>query len=95
MQFPAIQSPTADNGWFIDETNVLRPVWYKGSMLPQTIINELPTDSGITDDIDNAEEEEEDEITVDDFDYSEFIAELFNESDDEEEFLGFTSDNDD
>ena len=48
------------------------------------------------DDSDNADEEDEEEdTTVDDFDYSEFIAELFNESDDEEEFEGFASDFDD
>ena len=55
-----------------------------------SVINELPTDSGI-DLPDDDEEEEEEEEETDDF-TTEFIAELFNDSDDEEEFEGFDVD---
>ena len=58
-------------------------------MLPQTIINDLPETE--TDD-DDAEEEEETDTSIDNEDYSDFIAEMFNESEDEEEFEGFADD---
>ena len=92
IQYPFIPSPFADNGWRQEENGILQPVWYQGDMLPQSIINELSSDTEI-DDTEEDEEAEED-ITVDNVDYSDFIAELFNESDDEE-FEGFPSDNDD
>ena len=78
-----------DNGWRLDENNLLHPVWYLGEMLPQTIINELPETE--TDD-DDAEEEEETDTSIDNEDYSDFIAGIFNESEDEEEFEGFADD---
>ena len=33
-QFPSIPSPCDDNGWIIDENHVIRPLCYKGDMLP-------------------------------------------------------------
>lgn len=95
-QFPIIPSPFDDNGWSQDLNGFLQPTWYKGDMLPQSIINELPTES------ENNESEEKDEDVEEDVeaddtdytDYSDFIAELFNEDDDEEEFDGFSSDDD-
>ena len=88
VKFPIIPSPFNDNGWWKDENDVLQPVWYQGDMLPQTIVNELPETE--TDESEEVEEEEEQENAIDEEDFSEFIAELFNESDDEEEFEGFS-----
>ena len=86
IQFPLIQRPYADNGWHLDENHILHPVWFTGSMLPQTVINELSSET-----IEEADAaEEEDDETVDDVDYSDFVAEMFTETDDEEEFEGFS-----
>ena len=95
IKFPTIPEPTDDQGWC--ENGV--PKWYEGDMLPQRIINELPT---VTDDqgnddatVEDEEENEDDNMDIDDefeVDYSEFIGELFNDSNDEEEFEGFDED---
>ena len=94
IQFPLIPSPFADNGWTQDSEKVLHPVWYQGDMLPQSIINELPTAVEYDE---SADGDDDEDIAVDDTDYSDysdFIAELFNEEKEEEEFEGFPSDDD-
>ena len=93
LQFPVIPSPTMDNGWYTDENGILRPIWFTGDMLPQTVVNELSTDS--TDGDDQEEDVDVDEVIFeieDDFDYSQFINELFEDSADKEEFEGFDLD---
>ena len=94
IKFPVIPSPFADNGWCQDSDNILQPVWYQGNMLPQSIINELP--DGKEDD--DEDEDVDEDIACDDMDYtdySDFIAELFNEEEEEVEFEGFPSEDED
>ena len=57
-------------------------------MLPQSIINELPADKD--DEEDQDEDVDKDEEDVEDIAYSEFIADMFNEDEEEEEFEGFS-----
>ena len=94
--FPCIPNPTDDQGWIVhatSENSILLPNWFDGDMLPQTIINGLPCDDhDNTEDGANVDEHEIDDVEFDG-DYSQFINELFNESEDEEEFEGF-NDND-
>ena len=85
LQFPQIPSPCDDHGWHLDSSNILHPVWFTGNMLPQTVINELSSES--IDDEEYAEEENDD---FEEADYSDFVAEMFTETDDEEEFEGFS-----
>ena len=90
-QFPFIPSPFDNNGWGTDENNAIRPIWFQGNMLPQNIINELPSEPDTNDNDDEQDEDEgEEEETVNEDDFSDFIAELFNESDEEDEFEGFS-----
>lgn len=88
IQFPLIPGPLTDNGWCLDSHGHLVPVWYTGQMLPQSIINELPADKD--DEEDEDEDVDKDEEDVEDIDYSEFIADMFNEDEEEEEFEGFS-----
>ena len=64
-------------------------------MLPQSIINKIPDSK---EDDDDEDEDVDEDIAFDDMgytDYSDFVAELFNEEEDEGEFEGFPSDDED
>lgn len=92
QNFPVIPIPTEDQGWITNDNGVLQPKWFSRDMLPQTIINELSSDDNQTNTEDDEVIDEADKEDIDiEQDYSMFISELFNESDDEE-FEGFDDD---
>ena len=92
INYPTIPTPVENQGWIANGEGMLEPKWFEGEMLPQKIVNELPTHEPNSNDNEDIYVDDIEDSCESDIDYSSFINEVFNESDDEEEFVGFGDD---